>query len=228
MYWYFSKRGSFDEFPYDFGLAQDWKSVCMFRVYSRQPFEWASHLWDRIEERRKRLKQAAPSLTLRTVAPVSANASPLEGMSEDIALPAPGTSLSPHKEARVSVTSSTSGGMSQDILALGEGRDASVPMYVTALASSGMSADVQPEEERPPVSSKQLTMSALAEVGVISRGYSDNQKMGDSKDIEQLPTMYPEGAKTTASEQTEQPSLVYSHDEIYRYLKVYQAIRQYL
>ena len=71
LYWYCTRKGSFDDCPYDFGLEQDWKTVCMFRVYSRRPFEWAPQLWDRIEERRKRLKQAAPSLTLRTVAPVS-------------------------------------------------------------------------------------------------------------------------------------------------------------
>ena len=55
LYWYVSERGSFDDYPYDFGLEQDWKSVCMFRVPSKQPFEWAPRLWDRIEQRRIRL-----------------------------------------------------------------------------------------------------------------------------------------------------------------------------
>ena len=55
LYWYVSERGSFDDYPYDFGLEQDWKSVCMFRVPSKQAFEWAPHLWDRIEQRRIRL-----------------------------------------------------------------------------------------------------------------------------------------------------------------------------
>ena len=55
LYWYVSERGSFDDYPYDFGLEQDWKSVCMFRVPSKQPFEWAPHLWDRIKQRRIRL-----------------------------------------------------------------------------------------------------------------------------------------------------------------------------
>ena len=196
--WFCSNTGSFAEYPHDFGLEQDWKTVSMFRVHSWKPFQWMPGLWDRIEERRQRLQRAAlpsPSLTL---APVSAIASPVECASVGV----------------------------QVILASGEAREASVPTYVIASGSSGISADVQPEEERPPVSSKQLTMSALTEVGIVSHVYSDNQKMGDSKDIEQLPTMYPEGAKTTASEQTEQLSPVYFDDEICRALKAFRDRRR--
>ena len=134
LYWYCTRKGSFEDCPYDFGLEQDWKTVRMFRVYSRQPFQWAPHLWDRIAQRRERL-QYAQSL----VAPASAIASTLGGMSEDVALPAPATSE----------------GMSQDPLVLGEGRDASVPKFVTASASDGMSADVPPEEDRHEVSTKE-------------------------------------------------------------------------